>query len=305
VVMSGGAALTDPLRILTFNLLSPDHADWPRRRAVIRNGLHQLRPDVVALQETVWGHGYDQASDLLGSDYQVVRHSARSSDGVGAVLGSRWSFGTVREVDLHLTPRVTLPWAAAVVAEVQLPPPYGLSLFAHHKPTHEIGYARERELQAVACAQFIEESIAARDLHVILLGDLDDSPDSASIRFWTGRQSLHEVSVAYRDAWEATHPGDPGHTFSPTNPLTRTGEMSLELGRRIDYIMVRCGIQAQRWMSPLVGESLIMTRTAYGPVIISGLSPSSRCPFIRQAPGSEPAGSPTVPSEARLAVISC
>lgn len=196
----------------------------------------------------------------------------------------------MREVDLHLTPRVTLPWAAAVVAEVQLPPPYGLSLFAHHKPTYEIGYARERELQAVACAQFIEESIAARDLHVILLGDLDDSPDSASIRFWTGRQSLHEVSVAYRDAWEATHPGDPGHTFSPTNPLTRTGEMSLELGRR---------------MSPLVGESLIKTRTAYGPVIISGLSPSSRCPFIRQAPGSEPAGSPTVPSEARLAVISC
>jgi hypothetical protein len=43
---------------------SPGHADWPRRRAVIRNGLHQLRPDVVTLQETGWGYGYDQASDL-------------------------------------------------------------------------------------------------------------------------------------------------------------------------------------------------------------------------------------------------
>jgi endonuclease/exonuclease/phosphatase family metal-dependent hydrolase len=242
MVMSGSEPLTDPLRILTFNLLSPDHADWPRRRAVIRNGLDQLRPDVVALQETVWGHGYDQASDLLGSDYQVVRHSARSADGVGAVLASRSRFGSVREVDLHVTPRVTLPWAAAVVAEVELPPPYGLSLFAHHKPTYEIGYARERELQAVACARFIEDLIAARDLRVILLGDFDDSPDSASIRFWTGRPSLHEMSVAYRDAWEATHPGHPGHTFSPTNPLTRAGEMSLELGRHIDYILVRCGI---------------------------------------------------------------
>jgi endonuclease/exonuclease/phosphatase family metal-dependent hydrolase len=272
MVMSGSEPLTDPLRILTFNLLSPDHADWPRRRAVIRNGLDQLRPDIVALQETVWGRGYDQASDLLGSDYQVVRHSARSPDGVGAVLASRWPFGIVREVDLHVTPRVTLPWAAAVVAEVELPPPYGLSLFAHHKPTYEIGYARERELQAVACARFIEDLIAARDLHVILFGDFDDSPDSASIRFWTGRQSLHELSVAYRDAWEATHPGDPGHTFSPTNPLTRAGEMSLELGRRI---------------VTSVGESLIKTRMVCGPVIISGFSPSSKCPFIRQAPGSK------------------
>jgi endonuclease/exonuclease/phosphatase family metal-dependent hydrolase len=60
MVMSGSEPLTDPLRILTFNLLSPDHADWPRRRAVIRNGLDQLRPDIVALQETVWGRGYDQ-----------------------------------------------------------------------------------------------------------------------------------------------------------------------------------------------------------------------------------------------------
>ncbi len=76
MVMSGSEPLTDPLRILTFNLLSPDHADWPPRQAVIRNGLDQLRPDVVALHETVWGHGYDQASDLLGPDYQVVRHSA-------------------------------------------------------------------------------------------------------------------------------------------------------------------------------------------------------------------------------------
>jgi endonuclease/exonuclease/phosphatase family metal-dependent hydrolase len=75
----------------------------------------------------------------------------------------------------------------------------------------------------------------------VLLGDFDDTPDSSSIRFWTGRQSLGDLSVAYRDAWEATHPGDPGHTFSPENPLVRAGEMPSELGRRIDYVMVRCG----------------------------------------------------------------
>jgi hypothetical protein len=72
---------------------------------------------------------------------------------------------------------------------------------------------------------------------------LDDTPDSPSIRFWTGRQSLDSLSVAYRDAWESIHPAEPCHTFAADNaPLTRAGEMSLELGRRIDYILVRCGI---------------------------------------------------------------
>jgi endonuclease/exonuclease/phosphatase family metal-dependent hydrolase len=111
----------------------------------------------------------------------------------------------------------------------------------HHKPSYQIGYARERELQAVACAQAVEDQVADRDLHVVLLGDFDDVPDSSSIRFWTGKQSFGNLSVAYRDAWSAVHPDDPGHTFTPLNPLTIAGEMSLELGRRIDYIMVRCG----------------------------------------------------------------
>ena len=231
----------DTMDVLTLNLLSPEHANWDRRRDVLRDGLRRLRPDVVALQETVWGAGHDQAVDLLGPEYRVARHSARSADGVGAVLAGRWPLGAVREVDLRVTPRVDLPWAAAVVAEVELPPPFGPSVFVHHKPTYHVGYARERELQAVACARFVEE-VVDRDRHVVLLGDFDDTPDSSSIRFWTGRQSLDGVSVAYRDAWEAVHPGEAGHTFTPVDPLVPAGEMSLELGRRIDYVMVRCGI---------------------------------------------------------------
>lgn len=230
------------LAVLTYNLLSPDHAAWPRRREIIRAGLRSLQPDVVALQECVRSGDYDQAVDLLGQDYDVVWHPGRSADGVGAVLASRAPFGEQRVVDLHLTERVTLPWAAAVLAEIELPPPLGLVLIAHHKPTYEIGYGLERELQAVDTVRAIERHVSGRDLHVILLGDFDDTPDSASMRFLTGRQSLQGASVAYRDAWEAVHGADPGHTFARHNPLVRAGEMSLELGRRIDYILVRSGI---------------------------------------------------------------
>lgn len=161
---------------------------------------------------------------------------------MGATLASRWPLGPVHEVDLHVSDRVDLPWCAAVVAEIVAPPPVGPMLLVHHKPTYAVGHAHERERQAVVTARFVEERLAGRDLHVVLAGDFDDSPDAASIRFWTGHQSLGDTSVAYRDAWEAVHPGEPGHTFTPLNPLERAGEMSLEVGRRIDYVMVRCGV---------------------------------------------------------------
>jgi endonuclease/exonuclease/phosphatase family metal-dependent hydrolase len=77
--------------------------------------------------------------------------------------------------------------------------------------------------------------------HVVIASDFNASPEAASVRFWRGLQSLDSTSVCYRDAWESTHPGEPGHTYTPCNPLVAGGEMPLELGRRIDYVMVRCG----------------------------------------------------------------
>ena len=82
-----------------------------------------------------------------------------------------------------------------------------------------------------------------RPAHVVLAGDLDAEPESASIRFLRGLQSLDGTSVCYRDAWDAAHPGEPGHTFTPENPNVPAGEKGswvLEPGRRIDYVFVRC-----------------------------------------------------------------
>jgi endonuclease/exonuclease/phosphatase family metal-dependent hydrolase len=230
------------LTVMTYNLLSPGHADWRRRREVIRAALPDRQSDVVALQECVHSRDYDEAADLLGEQYETVWHPGRSADGVGAVLASRFPLGELRTVDLHVTERVTLPWAAAVLAEIELAPPLGTVVVAHHKPTYEIGYSRERELQAVAAASAIARQVAGRDLHVVVLGDFDDTPDSASLRFSTGGQSLEGISVAYRDAWEAKHGSAPGHTFAADNPLVQAGEMALDLGQRIDYVLVRCGV---------------------------------------------------------------
>jgi endonuclease/exonuclease/phosphatase family metal-dependent hydrolase len=92
----------------------------------------------------------------------------------------------------------------------------------------------------VTAARAIEELVGRRRLHVIVAGDFDTIPEAASVRFWRGRQSLEGTSVCYRDAWESIHPDDPGHTFTPDNPLLSEGTWPQERGRRIDYVMVRC-----------------------------------------------------------------
>lgn len=68
-------------------------------------------------------------------------------------------------------------------AEVKMPWPFGLTVLVHHAAAYQFGYARERELQAVACARFVEDYLAGRNAHVILLGDFNDTPDSSSVRF--------------------------------------------------------------------------------------------------------------------------
>lgn len=57
--------LPDTIRLLTLNVLSPSHAYWPRRRNLLRDCLSALRPDVVALQEVVWGMGTTRSMTCL------------------------------------------------------------------------------------------------------------------------------------------------------------------------------------------------------------------------------------------------
>ena len=115
-----------------------------------------------------------------------------------------------------------LPWCAAVVAEIEAPSPIGSLLFVHHKPTYEFGYGYERELQAVICARFVEEQLAGRQLHVVLAGDFDDTPGSASVRYWAGEQSLQRSSVAFDEAvdgvWASDHFAVVADLFAPEYP---------------------------------------------------------------------------------------
>jgi endonuclease/exonuclease/phosphatase family metal-dependent hydrolase len=225
------------LRVATLNVWCR-HGDWDARRRVLADGFRALAPDLVTLQET---YDDDQVPELLGPGYQVVHHGGRAPDRSGSSIASRWPVEDLREIGLAVTPRVEPDsWIGRLVL-AEIGTPAGRVLLAHHKPSWQLPYEHERELQAAAAARAIEEHLGGRDLHVILAGDFDATPDAASIRFWRGRQALGDVSVSYRDAWEHVNGDAPGHTFTPDNPLVANGEMPLGRGRRIDYVMVRCG----------------------------------------------------------------
>jgi endonuclease/exonuclease/phosphatase family metal-dependent hydrolase len=228
------------VRVLTLNVWGRSGA-WAARRSLIVDRLDRLRPDLVAFQEPVRADGYDQAADLLGRTYSVVYPSAAlvaPGDHDGVAIGSRWPIGGVHELDLHVTPRTADFPCVTLAAEILAPEPVGPLLFVNHLPSWQHAFERERELQSAAAAAWIDELVGGRGLHVVVAGDLDADPDAASIRFWTGRQSLGGASVCSRDAWESVHPGEPGHTVTSRNPL-RSGPP--RPGRRIDYILVRCG----------------------------------------------------------------
>ncbi len=232
------------LRVLTYNVYSPENPSWERRYPVIRDALRALAPDVVALQEVPVDQP-DVLEGLLRPGYHFGRFSASSKDGIGGTLATRWPQRFLEEVDLRINDRSSeaLPWTATYLAEVDTS--VGTVVVAHHKPSWPFPFEVEREQQALLAAKAIEKHVADRDVPAIVLGDFDAAPDSASMEFWRGRRSLDGVSVCYQSAWELIHPDDPGRTFDLGNPLVREGEFATAVSRTIDYVLVRAG-----WRGP-------------------------------------------------------
>ena len=242
--LEGGAPLrltpgmAASLRVLTMNVLGPANPDWARRSALVGETLRRLDADVVALQEVPVDDG--TVEHLLGPGWSVTPFSRAADDGVGGALATRAPHRVLEEVDQRCTERSRdFAWCATLVVEVDTA--VGRTLVAHHKPSWQFGYEYEREQQALAAARVVER--LARDAdHAVVLGDLDATPDAASLQFLRGRRSLEGTSVCFQDAWETVHPSDPGHTFDARNPLVRAGEVATAVSRRIDHVLVRAGV---------------------------------------------------------------
>lgn len=226
------------LRVLTCNIYNTT-ADWERRRPVLIEEIRRHSPDLVALQETVLTASYDQATDILGDQYEIANSRARLPDSWGAAIASRWPIRHVHELDQAVSPRAE-PWCTTMIAEIEAPPPIGPLLFVNHLQSAHVAQEFEREQQALLAARRIEQLVAEQDCHVILVGDLNAGPESASVRFMMGRQSLSGTSVCYLNAWDRIHPGEAGHTFTPRSPLVAEAHRDWPY-QRLDHILLRFG----------------------------------------------------------------
>jgi endonuclease/exonuclease/phosphatase family metal-dependent hydrolase len=266
----------ETFRVLALNLWQ-QYGAWDRRRAMLIDGINDLQPDLVSFAESVKTAEYDQVGDLVGAEFRLVHSEARDGNGMGISIATRWEIGRVHNIDLRVTPRTAGFPCAAVAAEIAMPEHFGPLLFVNHFPNWQLDYEYERELQAVEVARFIETHVSAHPHEqVIVTGDFDSDPDSASVRFWSGRQSLHNFSVCYRDVWESVHPNDSGHTFTPENPQVKD---QIVRGmhpfrdwpfRRIGYILLRQGPHGgTRSISSAANAFSTNQAVGYGPVIIS------------------------------------
>jgi endonuclease/exonuclease/phosphatase family metal-dependent hydrolase len=139
------------IRVATQNIWQ-FHDAWEARRPVLIDGLRELAPDLVALQEAL----AEQPRDLLGTDFHYARHR-------DVAIASRWPIGDVRELE-----------SATIAAEIDAP--IGRLVFVNHCPSYELDRELDRERQAVAAARLVEEM---RPEHAILAGDLNARPESA------------------------------------------------------------------------------------------------------------------------------
>ena len=239
--MSSVTGSRPTVRVLTMNVFGPANPDWERRHPLVAAAVRELDPDVVALQE-VPVTSPDVLDRLLGAGYHRTHFARPSDDGVAGTLATRWPHRVVARVDHAVEPHVrqTLPWTETVVVEAETP--VGTLLVAHHKPSWPFPAEHDRERQAVRAVEAIEQHVAGRPVHVVVLGDFDATPDSASLQFWRGRRSIDGRSVCYQDVWEYLRPDEPGHTFDLANPLVRDGECATAVGRRIDHVLVRSAL---------------------------------------------------------------
>ena len=209
-----------PLRVLTMNIWNFD-GPYVARQALLRAGLRRLAPDLCAFQEAGCDERRDQVRELFaGTGYHVAHQfdglAARPGNN-GCAIASRWPFALVETLALQLTPRCTNYPYAAMAVRVAAPPPFGPLLFVCAKPSWELHREHERELQAVALDQLIRRHHRRTEFPTVLAGDFDATPDSASIRFLTGKQSLAGTSTHYLDAWPQAGDGSPGYTWTYRN----------------------------------------------------------------------------------------
>ena len=223
------------LRCLTLNLWGAE-PPLEQRMSVLIQGLRELSPDIVTLQEVreVPAQLPNQAETLakaIGFCHVFAPATPFEGGEEGLAILSRQPIIEHDALELpHAEPEERRILLSARVQNGQG------SVWVHtthlnYRLTH--GKQREDQVQAIA------DSVAGRtsDSSQILAGDFNARPEADEVRFLRGLVTLGGRRTYFQDAWERLHPGDAGLTWARKNPYTAKLAF-LEPDRRLDYIFV-------------------------------------------------------------------
>jgi endonuclease/exonuclease/phosphatase family metal-dependent hydrolase len=239
------------LRVLTLNIWHRE-APWERRREIIRQGIAELAPDLIGLQEVlemnVGGTRTSQAQELLeGSAYKHVFGCAQEM-----VPGLEFGNALLSRHPIVESEVIPLPGAESgetrCLLYAKVATPFGdVPVFVTHlnwKLHH--GAVRIQQLRHIVAA-IAQRAPVGKTFPPIFMGDLNAEPDSDEVRWLRGLATLFAPtadsqstaqgeSVFFADAWAYGGDGSPGFTFDRRNPYAARAH---EPPRRIDYIFVR------------------------------------------------------------------
>ena len=208
------------MKILTLNTWQ-ERGPWRERWEVTFEGLSRFRPDLVSFQELF---NPEWAREVQRRAGYAQMHFSREVSGL--VIYTRYP--VLSTGILQLTPSSLEEYGRyALWAELEA---QGGRLFVfntHLSWQREDGPTRERQ------AEDLLDLAGKKAGHgeILLMGDLNASPDSPEIKFLTAQDRFH-------DLFSEKHPEDKGLTWDNRNPYAASSEHKMP-DRRIDYILAR------------------------------------------------------------------
>lgn len=225
------------LRCLTLNLWGAE-PPLDQRMALVASGLRDLAPDVVALQEV-----RETPSQLPNQAETLARAAGYNHVFAPAtpIGGGQEGLAILAREPIAEHAVLTLPHAEPSERRVLLSARLGEAPSAIWVHTTHLNYRlhhgkqREDQVQAIADSLAQRMTDVAHDVPQILMGDFNARPESDEIRWLRGLVTLNGRRTYFQDAWDRTHPGEAGWTWTRANPYT-TKCAFLEPDRRLDYI---------------------------------------------------------------------
>ena len=262
-------------RVATYNLenylevATPTrHAKSSASKAKLRESIRALKPDVLALQEIGNTNALLELRDSLkteGLDFPYWEHVSGSDTNIHVAILSRFPF-SARRPHTHesflLSGRRFYVSRGFAEVEIQVNPDYNFTLMlAHLKSRRAMSQADESEMRLEE-ARLLRGKIDAclgvnPNLNLIVLGDFNDTKDSASVKaiMGLGRRKLFDTRPAERTDTDAPDHSQEQRAITWTHYYEKDDTYS-----RIDFILLSPGMKRE-WIA---NESRVLSLPGWG-----------------------------------------